>query len=147
MATIRLPADFKEFLRLLTSTGVEYLVVGGYAVNYYGYSRATADIDIWIAIGDVNTEKVAGALREFGFAKAEPEIFREPGKVIRMGVPPVRLEVLTSISGVEFEECYGRRVQAELDGVAIDLISLEDLKKNKAASGRLKDLLDLEQLS
>jgi hypothetical protein len=91
MATIRPPADFKEFLRLLTSTGVEYLVVGGYAVDYYGYSRATADIDIWIAIGDMDTEKVAGTLREFGFAKAESGIFREPGKVIRMGVPPVRL--------------------------------------------------------
>ena len=131
----------------MTSTGVEYLVVGGYAVNYYGYSRATADIDIWVAISDVNSDRVAGALREFGFSKAEAGIFREPGKVIRMGVPPVRLKVLTSISGVDFEECYPRRVRAELDGVAVDLISLEYLKRNKAATGRLKDLLDLEQLS
>ena len=147
MATIRLPADFKEFLKLLTSTGVEYLVVGGYAVNFYGYSRATADMDIWIALNERNSERTASVLREFGFSRAEAGLFREPGKVIRMGLPPVRLEVLTSISGVEFEECYTRRVEAELDGVAIPMISLEDLKRNKSASGRLKDLLDLEQLS
>jgi hypothetical protein len=147
MATIRLPPDFKEFLKLLNSSEVEYLVIGGYAVNYYGYARATADLDIWIGTTAENAERTAGAVREFGFAQAEAAAFLEPGKVIRMGVPPVRLEILTTISGVEFAGCYARRRKAELDGVPIHLIRLDDLKRNKEASGRLKDRLDLERLS
>jgi hypothetical protein len=131
---------------LLNSNRVEYLVIGGYAINYYGYSRATADLDIWIAIAPENAERVARAVREFGFVQSDRETFLEPRKVIRMGVPPLRLEILTSISGVEFAECYGRRLQVELDGIAVNLIGLDDLKRNKEASNRLKDRLDLEQL-
>jgi hypothetical protein len=122
------------------------MVIGGYAVNYYGFPRATADLDIWIAIGQQNAQRVAQVLREFGFTQAEAEAFLEPRKIIRMGVPPVRLEILTSISGVEFAECYRRRLAVELDGVPVNLIHLDDLKRNKQASGRLKDRLDLEQL-
>jgi predicted nucleotidyltransferase len=147
MATIQLPPDFKEFLRLLNSSEVEYLVIGGYAVNYYGYARATADLDIWISTAPENAEKAASVVREFGFVQAEAVAFLEPGKVIRMGVPPVRLKILTSISGVEFAACYARRRQVELDGVSVNLIMLDDLKRNKEASGRLKDRLDLERLS
>lgn len=147
MATIQLPPDFKEFLRLLNSNEVEYLVVGGYAVNYYGFARATADLDIWIGITPANAEMAAKVVREFGFTQADPATFLEPGKVIRMGLPPVRLEILTTISGVEFADCYGRRHEAELDGIPVNFIRLEDLKRNKQASGRLKDQLDLESLS
>lgn len=147
MATIQLPPDFKEFLRLLSSNEVEYLVIGGYAVNYYGYARATADLDIWIGITPANALAAARVVREFGFAQAEAATFLEPGKVIRMGVPPVRLEILTTISGVEFAGCYARRLETELDGVRVNLIRLDDLKRNKQASGRLKDRLDLERLS
>lgn len=143
---IQLPPDFKEFLRLLNSNNVEYLVVGGYAVNYYGYARATADLDIWVAIAIDNAERVAAVLREFGFLQAEAAVFLEPGKVIRMGVPPVRLEILTTISGVHFAECYERRKEAEIDGIPVNIIGLEDLKRNKQASGRLKDRLDLDRL-
>jgi len=146
MATIQLPPDFKEFLKLLNSSKVEYLVIGGYAVNLYGFARATADLDIWISIHPENARRVAQALHEFGFVQAEPETFLKPRKVIRMGVPPIRLEILTSISGVEFGDCYARRLEAELDGIPINLIQLEDLKRNKAASGRLQDRLDLERL-
>jgi len=146
MATIQLPPDFKEFLKLLNSNEVEYLVIGGYAVNYYGFARATADLDIWIGIAPGNAERIAKVVREFGFAQAETATFLEPGKVIRMGVPPVRLEILTTISGVEFAGCYARRREAELDGVRVNLIRLDDLKRNKEASGRLKDRLDLERL-
>ncbi|MGA2183863.1 MAG: hypothetical protein ABSH47_12605 [Bryobacteraceae bacterium] len=131
---------------MLNSNSVEYLLIGGYAVNYYGFPRATADLDIWIAIGQQNAQRVAQVLREFGFAQAEAAAFLEPRKIIRMGVPPVRLEILTSISGVEFAECYSRRLAVELDGVPVNLIHLDDLKRNKQASGRLKDRLDLEQL-
>ena len=86
-------------------------------------------------------------MRDFGFVEAGAVSFLEPRKIIRMGVPPLRLEILTSISGADFDECYARRIEAELDDVAVNLIGLEDLKRNKQASGRLKDLLDLEQLS
>jgi predicted nucleotidyltransferase len=131
---------------LLNSSKVEYLVIGGYAVNLHGFARATADLDIWISIRPENARRVAQVLREFGFAQAEPDIFLEPRKVVRMGVPPIRLEILTSISGVEFAECYARRLEAELDGIPVKLIQLDDLKRNKAASGRLQDRLDLERL-
>lgn len=146
MATIQLPPDFKEFLKLLNSNNVEYLVVGGYAVNYYGFPRATADLDIWIAIHPDNARRVADVLQQFGFAQAQAAIFLQPHKVIRMGIPPMRLEILTSISGADFCDCYGRRREIEWDGVPVPLIDLEDLKRNKHASGRLKDRLDLEQL-
>src|SRR5260370_614797 len=86
MATILLPRDFKEFLRLLNSSEVEYLVIGGYAVNYYGYPRATADMDVWVGIDPGNAQKTAAALLEFGFPQAEAKMFRETGNVIRMGV-------------------------------------------------------------
>jgi hypothetical protein len=127
---------------LLNSSSVEYLVVDGYAVNYYGFSRATADLDIWIALTPENAQRVTEVVRQFGFAQAHPATFLEPRKVIRMGVPPVRLEILTSISGVEFADCYGRRVEADFDGARVPLIARDDLKRNKLASGRLKDRLD-----
>lgn len=146
MATILLPPDFKEFLRLLNSHEVEYLVIGGYAVNYHGYPRATGDIDIWMGTDAGNAEKMAAVLQEFGFSQASPELFMEPGKVVRMGLPPLRIEVLTSISGAEFSQCFRNRVISDIGGVPVNLIGMDDLKANKKASGRLKDLADLEQL-
>jgi hypothetical protein len=131
---------------LLNSNSAEYLLVGGYAVNHYGYSRATGDMDIWIGIDAPNATKAARALQEFGFVGASADILCEPGKVIRMGVPPLRLEILTSISGVVFSDCYAARETVELDGIPIPVISLADLLKNKRASGRLKDLADVEEL-
>ena len=149
MATVHLPPDFKEFLQLLNFRQVEYLLIGGYAVGYYGYPRATADIDIWIAIKPENAEKVVKVLQEFGFGVEEltPDLFLEEEQIIRMGVPPVRIEILTTISGVSFEECYAARQVDELDGIEVNLISLDHLKVNKKASGRYKDLNDLENLS
>ncbi len=149
MATSQLPADFKEFLKLLNLRQVEYLLIGGYAVSYYGYPRATADIDIWIAVNPTNAHKVAAVIREFFDSEVEgatPELFLQENKIARMGVPPVRIEILTTISGVGFDECYGERVVDKIDGVDVNLISLKHLKVNKKASGRLKDLSDLEHL-
>ncbi|HYL36621.1 MAG TPA: hypothetical protein VEV17_11975 [Bryobacteraceae bacterium] len=103
-------------------------------------------MDVWIAIGSENAQRLAGVLHEFGFTQAQAETFLEPRKIVRLGVPPVRLEILTSITGVDFASCYARRCQVELDGVLANLIHLDDLKRNKQASGRLKDRLDLEQL-
>lgn len=93
MATIQLPPDFSEFLRLLNSKQVEYLLIGGYAVAHYGYVRATADMDIWIALNPANAERAAEAIREFGFNVAEltSDLLLEPGKIIRMGNPPFRI--------------------------------------------------------
>lgn len=148
MAMIHLPPDFKEFLQLLNSHQVEYLLIGGYAVGYYGYPRSTGDMDVWIAINPENAEKLVTVLKEFGFdvPNLSPELFLEKGKITRMGVPPMRLEILTSISGVSFEECYKNRTVDVVDGVKINLISISHLKANKKASGRHKDLNDLENL-
>jgi hypothetical protein len=134
---------------LLNSKQVEYLLIGGYAVGYYGYARATADMDIWIAINPDNAQKVADVISEFfGFKvqDATPELFLQENKVARMGVPPFRIEVLTTISGVRFAECYAERVVDTLDDVEVNIISLKHLKINKKESGRLKDLNDLEYL-
>lgn len=148
MATINLPQDFKEFLQLLNDHEVKYLLVGGYAVGYHGFPRATVDMDIWVAINPKNAQKMVAVLEEFGFNFPElnVDLFLEQDKIIRMGVPPMRLEILTTVSGVEFEICYQNRIIAELDGVQIDMIGLDDLKRNKLAAGRHKDLNDLENL-
>jgi len=148
MATTHLPPDFKEFLRLLSVHKVEYLLIGGYAVGYYGYPRATADMDIWIAMNPANSDRIVAVLKEFGFDLPElsPELFLKEWQIIRLGVPPVRIELATTISGVNFGECYAQRVVAVLDGVKVSLISLKHLKANKKASGRHQDLADLENL-
>lgn len=145
---ISLPLDFKEFLKLLNDKGVEYLLIGGYAVAYYGYPRATNDMDVWIAVNPANAERVVHALREFGFDTPDlsTALFTTVNRIIRMGMPPMRIEISTGISGVNFEECYKDRQVAVLDGVQVSIISLRHLKVNKRASGRYKDLNDLENL-
>ncbi|MFP4030375.1 MAG: nucleotidyltransferase domain-containing protein [Desulfococcaceae bacterium] len=145
---IKLPPDFKEFLKLLKDHAVEYLLIGGYAVGYFGYPRATHDLDVWISSTPENAAKVVSALREFGFNTPDlnPDLFLAGNNIVRMGVPPLRIEVLTTISGVRFEECYPQRVQGVIDGELVSVISLEHLKKNKKASGRHKDLNDLQFL-
>lgn len=148
MAMIQLPPDFKEFLKLLKEHEVAYLLIGGYAVGYHGYPRATADLDIWVAIHPHNAEKIVTALKAFGFNVPElsKDLFLRKDQIVRMGVPPVRLEIVTTISGVEFDECYQERIVDILDGVEVNLIDLKHLKVNKKASGRHKDLNDLENL-
>jgi hypothetical protein len=145
---LALPNDFKEFLRLLRAHGVEYLLVGGWAVIYHGYPRATDDLDVWIAMAPANAARVIKALREFGFDVPElsPDLFLQNDRIVRMGVEPVRIEVMTTISGVEFGECYREGLETTLDGEPVNLISLRHLRLNKKASGRLKDLSDLENL-
>jgi hypothetical protein len=144
----RLPPDFKEFLKLLNAHQVEYLLIGGYAVAYHGYPRATADMDIWVAVHPSNAQRIVTVLREFGFNPPDlsPELFLKEWQIIRMGVPPLRIELATTISGVSFDECYAKRVVDVLDGVEVNLISLVHLKLNKKASGRHSDLADLENL-
>jgi predicted nucleotidyltransferase len=149
MATIRLPADFRDFLKLLNSHQVEYLLIGGYAVCYHGFYRTTADIDFWVAVSPENAAKLVTLIREFGFETPElsEKLFLSKGQMIRMGVEPTRIELLTEISGRSFSECFEKRVEGEIDGVPVKIISREDLISNKLKSGRLKDLLDVQKLS
>ena len=145
---IKLPPDFREFLKLLNEKAVSYLLIGSYAVGYHGYPRATNDMDIWIAIDPGNAERVTAVLKEFGFDVPEltPTLFLEKDRIVRMGNPPMRIEISTSISGVEFDECYANRVTDSLDGVQVNIIDLLHLKINKKAAGRWKDLADLQNL-
>jgi hypothetical protein len=105
-------------------------------------------MDIWIAIQPLNAVKIVAALKEFGFDVPEllPELFLKENQIIRLGVPPIRIEIATTLSGVSFENCYAERLVDVLDGVQVNLISLENLKINKKAAGRYKDLNDLEYL-
>ncbi len=148
MATIQLPPDFKEFLKLLNSKDVKYLIVGGYAVGYHGYPRATGDIDIWIESVADNANRLVDTLQEFGFKSPDlsPSIFLEYDKIIRMGEPPIRIELFTSLPGVKFAECYENRTRDTIDEIQVNIISLKDLRLNKKASARHKDLNDLENL-
>src|SRR5260370_32012030 len=130
MAMIQLPPDFKEFLRLLNSNDVEYLVIGGYAVNFYGFPRATGDLDIWIGIDPENAQRLAHVLSEFGFTQASASTFLEPRKIVPMGVPPIRLEIMTPISGVPFSACYPPCLEAHLSAIAVTLRLVDDLKRN-----------------
>lgn len=148
MATTQLPRDFRDFLKLLNRKRVKYLLIGGYAVGYHGFPRATADMDVWIAVEPANAGRVVEVLREFGFGRESPspDLFLEEGRVVRMGVPPYRIEVLTTISGVTFERCYAARTVDQIDGIKVSIVSLADLKANQRAAGRFKDLNDLENL-
>ena len=127
---------------------VEYLLIGGYAVAYHGYPRATNDMDVWVAIHPDNAKRLVSVLQLFGFSVPElsDDLFLQKDKIVRMGVPPMRIEILTSISGVSFEECYTNRIVDEIDGILVNLIALKQLRQNKRASGRYKDLNDLEHL-
>jgi hypothetical protein len=143
-----LTKDFREFLQYFNAHGVEYLLIGGHAVAYHGYPRATADMDVWVAVNPANAERLVESLKAFGFnvPELEPKLFLCADRIIRMGIAPNRIEIQTGISGLEFSEVYQRRLVAQLDGVPVNIIPLADLKKNKQASGRHKDLADLENL-
>jgi hypothetical protein len=148
MDQLPLPHDFKEFLQLLNSAEVEYLLIGGYAVGVHGYPRTTGDMDIWVAANATNAAKLTQVLLDFGFSAStvKPEMFVQANQVIRMGVPPVAIDIITSASGVEFTDCFRRRKSELIDGIEVPVIHCDDLKSNKKASGRPKDLNDLENL-
>ncbi len=145
---IQLPIDFKEFLRLLNAKRVEYMVVGGYAVSFHGYPRNTGDIDVWIATNADNLQKVIDALGDFGLTDPElnADVFSDPTRILRVGVPPLRIEIMTDLSGVSFARCCVNRVFAEVDGITVPFIGPDDLRENKQAAGRQKDMIDLEHL-
>ena len=140
--------DFKEFIQSLNDNHVRYLVVGGYAVAFHGHPRYTKDIDIWIEMNPENATQVVKALDQFGFGSLglKEADFLVPDQIIQLGYPPNRIDLLSTLSGVDFVTCYASRVQVEVDKVLVNFIDLENLKKNKKASGRHQDLADLENL-
>ncbi len=150
MAKVDLFPDFKDLLSLLTKAKVKFLVIGGYAVIHYGYDRSTGDIDIWIAIDPKNVDKVCKVLWRFGnysHSEVNPGTFKLPGKILVLGREPNRIDVLTGPAGVSFDACYRRRHKVTWDGIVVPLISLEDLRINKRAAGRSKDLADIQYLA
>lgn len=146
--TMDLDPNFLEFIELLDGHDVRYLVVGGYAVALHGHPRYTADLDVWLLVHPENAEAMLAALREFGFTDTDltAEDFLVEDRVVQLGYPPLRIDLLTSLDGVEFEDCYDRRIEVEIGEVDIPFIALEDLRRNKRAVGRHQDLADLEAL-
>lgn len=132
----------------LNDAGVEYLLVGGFAVNHYGHHRSTNDIDFWIAVSDSNFDRVLAAVRQFfgGDLEGLNKKFLQDNEAVFFGGVPNKIEVFKQCSGLEFLQAYSRRLETTMDGVPVKLISLDDLKINKRASGRYKDLADLENL-
>ncbi|KAA0278640.1 MAG: hypothetical protein EDM79_04800 [Chloroflexi bacterium] len=142
-------SDFSDLLRIFNEHGVKYLVVGGYAVVQYAEPRYTKDLDVLIATDKKNAEAVYSALREFGapLAGLTSKDFAEDGFFFQMGVPPVRVDVIMGIPGVNFEECWNRRVEVDFEGLSVIFISKQDLIVSKRAAGRPQDLMDADLLS
>ena len=140
--------DFKEFLKLLNSHQVDYLLVGGYAVSIHGYPRYTGNIDFWVAVSEGNANKLVSVLKEFGFnvPNLSTELFMDTSRMTRLGREPVKIEILNSVSGLDFAPSKERAITIDIDGITIPVICLADLRQNKLASGRAKDLADLENL-
>ncbi|NCS57086.1 MAG: hypothetical protein GPJ16_09065 [Microcystis aeruginosa G11-04] len=140
--------DFKEFIQLLNDNQVKYLVIGGYAVAVHGHPRYTKDINIWIEISQENAQKLVTALSQFGFESLglTSDDFQTPNQIIQLGYPPNRIDLITNPDGVDFQTCYDSKIEVMLNDVPVNFINLDNLKKNKLASGRLQDLADLENL-
>jgi hypothetical protein len=140
--------DFKEFIQSLNENNVRYLIIGGYAVAFHGHPRYTKDIDFWIGISQENAANMVKALEQFGFASLglKEDDFTAPDQIIQLGYPPERINIITTPPGVDFDTCYENRVQAEVDGILVNFIDLENLKRNKKAAGRHQDLADIENL-
>lgn len=144
-----LDKDFREFIGLLNENNVRYLIVGGYAVGFHGYPRYTKDLDVWILISEENAENLVLVLKQFGFGSLgiKKEDFLKTDELIQLGYPPNRIDLVMSCDGVDFGACYQQKNQITVDGLSVDFIDIENLKKNKKASGRLQDLADLDNLN
>ena len=143
-----LSKDLREFVECLNSNEVEYLIVGALAVSWHGFPRYSADIELFVRSDQTNAQRIQNAMREFGFGCLDVSIEDppSPGQVIELGHEPNRIDLMTSVSGVSFEEAWESRVQGRIDGIPVNVIGRAALLRNKAASGRNKDRLDLEEL-
>ena len=140
--------DYKDMLSALSEEKAEFLIVGAYALAVYGLPRATGDIDLFVGTDPENSKKVYQALKRFGapLADIQPETFTQAGVIYQIGVVPSRIELLTSITGVSFQEAWNHRQSKHLEGLNLSVLSLDDLILNKSATGRPKDKVDLEWL-
>lgn len=143
---MELNPDWSEFVELLNESGVEYLVIGAFALAFHGLPRATGDIDFWVRNTSENAGRLLSALDRFGFSSLglKAEDFMSPNAVIMLGRPPRRIDLLTGIDGLEFDESWQRRVLGHLGSMPVYFISRDDFVKNKLAAGRPKDLIDAE---
>ncbi|MBW1790184.1 MAG: hypothetical protein JRK53_26825 [Deltaproteobacteria bacterium] len=143
-----LSKDFKEFIELLNEHSVRYLVVGGYAVAFHGHPRYTKDLDIWIELSPENADNILKALENFGFGSLDlkSDDFLEGDQIIQLGYPPNRIDILTTLKDLKFEDCYEARVGVVIEDLNVNIIDIENLKKNKRATGRPQDLADAENL-
>lgn len=142
--------DFEDLLRAFEQAEVEYVIVGAHALAAHGLPRATGDLDCFVRASHENAERVVRALRKFGAPIDQHHVgvrdFSRPGGVYQMGLPPRRIDILTEISGVSFDEAWATRVQTEVDGLTLQVMGRDALVRNKRASGRLKDLADVASL-
>jgi len=145
---MHLSKDLREFVALLNSKQIDYLVVGAFAVGWHGHMRFTADIDFLVGTRPENSELVVAALKEFGFGSLgiTVEDLSRPDQFVQLGAKPNRIDLITSIAAVDFETAWKNRVPGTLDGLPVNYISMDDLIRNKESTGRGKDALDAEEL-
>jgi hypothetical protein len=141
---MELDRDFSEFIASCAAHSVRFLVVGGYAVAAHGHPRFTKDLDVWVWLDEQNADRLVCALADFGFGSLglTPADFLDEGVVVQLGCPPKRIDILTQVDGVEFDECWPRRFEVEIGGQRVPFLSAEDLVANKKASGRPQDIAD-----
>ena len=144
---MELSRDLKDFLRLLTEHEVQFMIVGAHAVAFHAFPRNTGDIDFWVRKSGENAQRILDALEEFGFGSLGLTIddLIDPNKVIQFGREPNRIDILTFLTGLEFDDCMVRAVSAMYEGIPVKVISLDDLVANKKATGRDKDILDVKE--
>lgn len=140
--------DFNELLESFNAHEVEYLIVGGYALALHGAPRYTGDLDLLVNRSPANVKKLLQALDDFGFGSVglKDEDFLEEGRVVQLGVPPVRVDILTSLSGVSWDDAWNGKIESTYGGVRVVVIGREEFLKNKRALGRTRDLADIEAL-
>lgn len=143
-----LEPDFRDMLSAFNDAHVEYLIVGAFAMAGHGLPRATGDLDFWVRSSPENADRIVRALAAFGAPSdlARSRHFLDPDTVVQIGVEPLRIDILTSITGVEFDDAYEARLTAVVDGVSLPILGLDHLIQNKRATARKKDLLDVEWL-
>lgn len=145
---MRIEKDFKEFLELLNEKEVKYLIVGGFAYSFYAQPRYTKDIDIFISSSPENATKMVEVIEDFGFKSFGLTVddFSKEHSIIQLGYPPVRIDIITSVSGVDFDSAWANKVQGKYGEITVYFISLSELIKNKRTTGRDQDLVDVKYL-
>jgi predicted nucleotidyltransferase len=143
-----LAQDFEDFIKLLNKHQIDYMVVGGYALAFHGKPRHTGDLDIWINTSEDNAEKLVLAIKEFGLSSLglSKSDFMQEGYVTQIGYPPLRIDILNSIDGVQFETAFLNKLLVDVNGIEIKYIGLRDFIDNKNASGRSQDIADIKEI-